>query len=338
MKKIRATVLDVANAAGVSVATVSRAFNKPEAVKEDVRNKVIEIARSLGYSPNPAAKALRLNKTNILAAVIPTLDYAIYAQMINSFQQVINDSGYTVLLLTVGFDNNNIYERVKSVVERGAEGVLIVGKIYDQKLRDFLKEKNIPVVCTYSYEEDPDFAFIGYDNYAITCNIVNYLSDLGHKRIAMVAGPSKGNDRQQARIRAYKETMESHGLADHLLIFESTGGFAVNFGAEVLHKVTSEYPETTALICNSDIFAFGVLSEAKNMGIPVPERLTVIGHDDMEIARLIQPPLTTVSMPVNEMGKQAAQSLLGALADGNPVFGLKLDSKLVVRESSGKPQ
>src|SRR5436190_13522384 len=123
--KARSKVKDVAKQANVSVATVSRSFNNPDAVREDVRNRVLAIAKKLGYSPNPAAKALRMQRTHIVGAVVPTLDYAIYARMLNSFQETMSAAGYMVFVLAVGFDNSKLYEPVRQLVDRGAEGLLI---------------------------------------------------------------------------------------------------------------------------------------------------------------------------------------------------------------------
>lgn len=137
-------VFQVAALAGVSIATVSRAFNDPALVREDVRKRIIEAARTIGYVPNSAAKALRIQRTHIVGAVIPSLDYAIYAKLVNAFQKRLAEFGYTVVVLTVGFDNSQIYDRVRQVVERGAEALMVVGSIEDQGLLDLLEIKDLP--------------------------------------------------------------------------------------------------------------------------------------------------------------------------------------------------
>lgn len=337
VKTAKATVGDVAKAAGVSVATVSRSFNIPKAVREDVRLRVIEIARQLGYSPNAAAKALRLQKTNIVGAIIPTLDYAIYAKMINAFQSTLSASGHTVLLLTAGFDNAHLYDQVRLVVERGAEALLIVGRIEDQRLRDFLQEKNLPVVCTYSYLDDPEFASIGFDNYAATFQGVDYLIRLGHRELVMLAGPTKGNDRQLARIRAFVDALRANGIDAPPRILESVGGFTLEFGVSAMRTIHAEHPEVTAVVCNSDVFAFGVLAECKKLGLRVPEDISVIGHDDLDFSVLMDPSLTTIAVPAIEMGQRSAQALLNALNKSMKVASLCLPTSLIVRASTAPP-
>src|SRR3984885_7877286 len=129
--KAKTNVFDVAKAAGVSVATVPRVFNVPERVGEGARQKVHNAVIQLGYSPNPAAKALRLQKSFIIGAVIPSLDYSMFARMTHAFEEQLTAAGYSVFVVTNGFDNRNMLDVVKRIVERGAEALLLVGKMVD---------------------------------------------------------------------------------------------------------------------------------------------------------------------------------------------------------------
>ena len=133
-------------------------------------------AASLGYSPNPAAKALRLQRTTIFGAAIPTLDYGFFARMVNSFQERLSQSGHSALVATTGFDNRVMFEKVRSLVECGAQAVLTAGKIEDPHLREYLSKKRIPIVTTYSYQEADPIPSVGFDNYAgATGTVVDYL-------------------------------------------------------------------------------------------------------------------------------------------------------------------
>ncbi|MGH6938114.1 LacI family DNA-binding transcriptional regulator, partial [Hypericibacter sp.] len=241
--KAKTKVSDVANRAGVSVATVSRSFNNPEAVREDVRRRVIEAAQALGYSPNPAAKALRMQRTHIVGAVVPTLDYAIYAQMLNSFQAAMSAAGYMVFMLAAGFDNTNLYEPVRQLVDRGAEGLLIVGKIEDTRLLKFLEDGRIPTVLTYSYQPDGPFPSIGFDNYAATRQLADFLVRLGHKHMVMISGRTRGNDRQQARVRAFREAAADAGITKTTHVIERP--YSLLEGAAAMRSIYVEHPATT---------------------------------------------------------------------------------------------
>ncbi|MFJ3486844.1 LacI family DNA-binding transcriptional regulator [Pseudomonas sp. NPDC090202] len=330
----RVNVTDVAKAAGVSVATVSRSFNLPHHVREDVREKVLQVASKMGYTPNSAAKALRLQKTNVIGAIIPTLDHSIYATMIKSFQDKLAEYGYVVYVLSCGFDSGAIYEKVRLLVERGAEALLIVGDIADPALTKYLTEYRMPVVCTYSYFDDKPFPFIGFDNYQSTRQIIEYLLGLGHRHMAMLTGPMKGNDRQQARLKAFTDALGAHKHQCSHSVYESEGGYTIEFGEKTLRRIRLECPETTAIICNSDVIAFGVLSACKKLGIDVPKEMSVIGYDNLEFAEYLDPPLTTLAIPAGDMGLRSAEAIIANLKNGTEIKPLLLGTQLMIRQSS----
>ncbi|RQR51568.1 LacI family transcriptional regulator [Burkholderia sp. Bp9140] len=330
----KVNVTDVAKAAGVSVATVSRAFNLPHLVREEAREKVISIARKMGYTPNPSAKALRLQKTHIIGAVIPTLDYSFFARLVDGFEERITAAGYSVFVLTTGFDNTRMFDKVRALVERGAEALLMVGRVDDPALRTYLLEKQIPCVTTYSYTADEHFPSIGFDNYSATKQMVEFLIRLGHRRMVMIAGPIHGNDRQQSRIQAFEETLAAHGITDGCHVIEKSYGSAVFRGAEAMRQIIGEYPETTAVVCNSDTFALSAIAECRRMGVRVPEDLSISGFDNDDYATVFAPALTTISVPARDMGEHAAQALIGSLVDQRKIMPIRLETNLVVREST----
>ncbi|QBP77730.1 LacI family DNA-binding transcriptional regulator [Herbaspirillum huttiense] len=331
----KVNVSDVAKAAGVSVATVSRALNLPHLVRDEMRERVTAVAKKMGYSINPSAKALRLQKTHIIGAVIPTLDYAMYARMIHSFEEQMTAAGYNVFVLTTGFDNGNMCETVRRLVDRGAEALLLVGRIDDEALREYLIERGLPCVTTYSYTEDEQIPSIGFDNYHATKQVVEFLLKMGHRRMAMIAGPTKNNDRQQSRIAAFKDTLAAHGVSeDDWFIVEKSYNSAVFRGGEAIRQIRSEFPQATAVVCNSDIFAFSAMAECRRLGLRVPEDISISGFDDDDYATIFSPALTTVAVPAVEMGQHAAQALLAALELKTKVLPMRLDTKLVVRDST----
>ncbi|KIQ04476.1 MULTISPECIES: LacI family DNA-binding transcriptional regulator [Pseudomonas] len=332
----RCNVTDVAKAAGVSVATVSRSFNLPHHVRDDVREKVLKVAARMGYTPNSAAKALRLRKTNVIGAIIPTLDHSIYATMVKSFQDKLAEYGYVVYVLSCGFDSGAIYEKVKLLVERGAEALLVVGDIRDPALTKYLQEHRMPVICTYSYFDDRAFPFIGFDNYQSTRQLTDYLLGLGHRHMAMLTGPMKGNDRQEARQRAFIDTLANHPDSCSHAIYESTDGYTIAFGEQTLRRIRLEHPEITAIVCNSDVIAFGVLSACKKLGIDVPRQLSVTGYDNLEFADYLDPPLTTLSIPATEMGLLSAEALIANLKNGTEIKPALLSTQMMIRQSSDR--
>ena len=330
-------VKDVAAAAGVSVATVSRTYNRPAAVREEVRQRVLEAANRLDYRPNPAARALRSRRSQIVGAVIPTLDYAIFSRMINALQVPLHDAGFGLFVATSGFGGTMVGSVAASLVDRGAEALVLVGTVDDRSLLDLVRAKNIPVVSTYSFHEDGRIPFIGFDNFQSTYKIAEYLILLGHRDIAMVSGRTAGNDRQQSRVAAFRQALADYAVVDaRPLIVEKS--YSIAHGADSLREILRERPQTTAVICNADILAFGVLTECRRRGIPVPEALSVAGHDDQDFANYLEPPLTTVAVPADEMGRRTAEALLDAVKTRAPITGLRLPTSLVIRDSTGPPR
>ncbi len=334
--KKRASVFDVAKATNVSVATVSRAFNRPNLVREDVRIQVIENARRLGYTANPAAKALRSRKTHIVGTAIPTLDHAIFARMVNSFQDTFAQHGYMTIVSTTGFDNTRIFEKVKILYDRGAEALLLVGEVQDTALQQFLKKTSIPAVTTYSYLPNSLVPSVGFDNYGASVSVLEYLADLGHTNFVLIAASPLGNDRQRSRIAGYREFIEARGLcgADRVIIRPHE----IRAGADAMQIILKDYRDTTAVVSTSDVAALGALSECRRVGIRVPQDMSVTGFDDSDYDRHLNPPLTTIAVPAKEMGSIGANVLLEALATDSSPRAVKLDSQLVVRKSACPPR
>ncbi|GAA5630761.1 catabolite control protein A [Acinetobacter calcoaceticus] len=333
--KSSVSVRDVARLAGVSIATVSRSFNKPDVVKKEVREKIFQVAASIGYQANTAAKTLRSKKSYTIGAVIPTLDHAIYAKIMKSFQEELSAHGYALYIVPCGFDASNIFENIKFLLERGVDAILFIGSIIDKKLTKHLLRAKIPVICTYSYhKENPDFPFIGFDNYKSTIEILEYLYTLGHKDIAMISGPTKGNDRQITRTNAFNDFMKSRNLSYCLKQCQSQ--YDIAYGQEYFYDIMNENPNTTAIICSSDILAFGVMSGAKKINIKVPERLTIIGYDNLDFSKYMTPSLTTLDIPAKEMGLISARKILSKLRDNIEITSLELPTKIIIRDSSNQ--
>ncbi|MCO6055589.1 substrate-binding domain-containing protein [Pseudomonas sp. MOB-449] len=337
MKKRKTSVIDVAKAAGVSVATVSRAYNLPHLVRDGVREQVLKTAQDLGYTPNPAAKALRMQKSMSIGVVIPSLNYSIFARLVESFQETMTKDGYSTFVLTTGFNNGVIFEPVRKLIDQGVDGLLMVGRIDDEALRSYVLEKQLPCVTTYSYTGDPDIPSIGFDNFAATRKVVELLLQLGHTHLAMFAGPVKGNDRQQERIRAFNDVVTTHGLSDNCVVIERDYSDAPRHGAEVLRTLREQYPDITAVVCNSDIFAFSVISESRKLGLSVPRDLSVTGFEDDVYTSLFEPALTTIAVPARELGQCAALEMLKALKTGQKIPSVRLETQLIVRDSTSRP-
>lgn len=326
---------DVAKLAGVSVATVSRTFSKPQMVRGELREKVTAAAHEIGYAPNSAARALRLRRTHLVGVLVPTLDHAIFARMINAIENLVADAGYFVLVATTGFNRNNIPRKARQLLERGAEAILCVGHVDDSQLRDLLDDRKVPLVATYVYRTEGLFPSIGFDNAQAARSVSTLLRESGHRRMAVLLGPLEGNDRQEARIEGFRAGFEVDG--EHIIISMVECVYTFESAIKAFDRIRLEHPDVTAIACSSDVLAAGVLMRCESLGIAIPDQLSVVGFDDLEFLDALRVRLTTVHVPALEMGQAAARAVLARLEHGTDVAPVRLETQLVVRESVAKP-
>jgi LacI family transcriptional regulator len=334
--RTHATVTDVAKLAQVSVATVSRTYSSPNVVTEEARRRVLEAAAALNFSPHPGARMLRSRKSHIVAAVIPTLDYAIFATLVNTFQGVMSRAGHLVIVLAVGFNAEAVTEQAKLLVERGAEALMFVGRVADQALVAYLTQRKIPVVSTYTFEPDGVFPSIGFDNADAIRRSLNHMIQLGHREFMFLSGPQLNNDRQAARIAAFNKVLERDGINPAGRVIECEYSFGR--GADALRQIRNERPETTCVMCSSDVLAIGVLAECRRLKLKVPEDISVTGFDDIDFSAIADPSLTTIAVPAAQMGRLAAEALLKTLATGEKLRSVLLDTSLILRDSTSRPR
>ena len=332
--KPNATVTDVAKLAGVSVATVSRTFSRPDVVSPPVRARVMTAASTLGFSPNPAARALRSRRTRLVGAVVPTLSYAIYARLLNAFQDRLSQAGHMSVILTSGFDNAGVPEKAKLLIEHGCEGLLLVGHAQDPALLKLLQQRGVPTVGTYAYAADAALPLVGFDNHDAMVRTLQFVGDLGHRDILMLVGPVAGNDRQIARRAVFVEAVTKRKQSIHDRIVECE--YSIEAGEQAFRAKWKEGPPITCVVCSSDVLAFGVLAECRRLGVRVPDDVSVVGFDDLDFALRLDPPLTTVAVPSEEMGRLSAEAILNALLHGRPVESRLLEAPLIVRGSTGR--
>ena len=333
-KRTVATSADVARLAGVSVATVSRALTAPGVVSTGTRERVLEAAKRLGFAPNPAARALRRRRTLLVGAVIPTLNHAIYARLVNAFQDRMRQDGHLTAVLTSGFDNAHVADKARLLVEHGAEALLLVGQVSDPALVTLLQQRRIPAVSTYSVTDNTVVPSIGFDNRDAMLRALEHVAELGHRDVLFLCGPLEGNDRQAARRAAFIEVMRRwrRPLDGRLVECE----YAIEAGEIALRECLQGAPGFTCVICSSDVLAFGVLAECRRAGLTVPGDLSVVGFDDLEFSARLDPPLSTIAVPSEEMGRLSAEAILGALSDDRrPILPIVLDAPLVARASTG---
>ena len=325
---------DVARAARVSTATVSRVLNKPESVREPLRARVMQAVTQLGYVPHAGARALKLQRSGTVGAVFPTIDNAIFAKAIDALQQRLADAGLQLLIATSGYNPDTEAQQALNLVTRGADALVLVGAGQNPELLHMLRQRELPTVHTMTHPAPDGLICVGFDNARAMGQAVRYLLDLGHRRIAMLAGISSRNDRAAARIAGVRQALKTAGLSlppQHLV--ERPYGLAE--AREGLRVLLATKPAPTAIVCGNDVLAMGALLEAHKLGIAVPQALSIVGFDDLEMARHIQPSLTTLHVPTQLLWHTVAERVIAALEQAPVQVATEVEVELVVRESTG---
>ena len=330
------TVHDVAREAGVSTATVSRALNDPDRVSAATRALVMRVVDELGYTPHFGGRALVSNRSNTIGAVVPTMDNAIFARGFQAFQETLSAAGVTLLVATSGYDTAAELEQIRALVGRGTDGLMLVGFDRPAGSYDFLERRRIPYVLTWNYRPGCRSRVVGFDNRDAAQAMARRVVELGHRHIAMIAGITAGNDRASDRVRGVRAALEEAGLpAAALPVVEEV--YSLGGGQRALAALLERRPRPTAVICGNDVLAVGAIAEARRLGLDVPGELSITGFDDIELAEVVTPRLTTVHVPHRRMGEAAARMLLAIRDGAAEPAAVALETHIVERESLAAP-
>lgn len=330
----RASIADVARLAGCAPVTVSRRLNDPKLVSPDVVNAIDDAIQKLGYVRNESARALRSNRSRLVGAIIPTLRHSIYAEMIEGLQQNLAQNGFALVHNTTEYDLDEELKQARTLVERGVEALVLVGTRHRQKTFDLLKSRNVTAVVTYALEPGFGVTSVGFDNAAAAALAARRLHDLGHRRFGMLAGISANNDRAKSRIDGFVAALVERGInASTIAIEESV--YQIGEGRAAMARLLAKSPEVTGILCGSDILAVGALYECRQRGIAVPERISIIGFDNLEIAAYTDPALSTLDVPAYEMGVEAANFIASLVPGRTTIKRVELEVQLVERQTTG---
>jgi len=330
------TIEDVAQAAKVSTATISRAINEPDKVAEPTRARIEAVIREMGYTPNHGGRALASSRSNTVGAIIPTMANSMFASGLQAFQERLAEAGVTLLVASTGYDNEKELQQIRSLMAQGADGLLLIGESRAPESIEYLALRKIPYVISWSYKADPTRVFAGFDNSKAAYAIANNILELGHRRLAMIGGNSRDNDRASDRIEGVKKAVKSFGDNAKLIEIIETN-YSIESGGYAFEQLMSRSDAPTAIVCGNDVLAAGAVVRAQKKGINIPKDVSITGFDDITLASVVSPPLTTVRVPQIEMGGAAAELLLKQLSDDIQPASIQFDTEIVHRESLAVP-
>ena len=333
----KARLMDVADAAGVSIATASRVLSKPHLVKEDVKERVHQAIKILNYTPDRIARALSSGRNTTIGAIVPTLGTAVFAEGVECLQNRLDDLGYTLLLGNSQYDARKECKQIQAFLEHSVAGLLLVaGDLAPASLK-LIRSSQVPVVATYMQESSYGFPTGGINNEAATARLAEHLISLGHTRFAIISNTARANARSAARRDGAINAMKAVGLAVRPeLVVEVDAPTIIN-GRAAMNVILAASSDVTAVICTTDALAVGALAECRSQNLRVPDDISVTGYDDMELAAQVDPPLTTVKIPVREISLRAEDMLIAMISGRTTEQKVELDASIVYRESIAPP-
>ena len=328
-----ATIREVAERAGVSYATVSHVINNTRVVTQETRERVLAAMAELSYRPNALARSLRQGKTNTIGLVLPDSANPFFAEISRSIEDEAFKRGYSVFLCNTELDMQRELFYVDVLSKNQVGGIIFVAAGDQADSLDFLQRHSMPVVMI-----DRDLPKVEVDAVLTDHQLGGFLAtrhliELGHTRIACIAGPSTITPSAE-RLTGYRQALEKAGLPyDETLILR--GDYHAQSGMEITHTILKMNPRPTAIFALNDLMALGALRAAAEAGYSVPRDLAIIGYDDLELAQFTNPSLSTIAQPKKEIGAQAVNLLVDRITHkSRPPSRLVLAPELIVRRST----
>jgi LacI family gluconate utilization system Gnt-I transcriptional repressor len=325
-----ATMDDIATAARVSTATVSRFFNFPQMLKPRTAQRVKRAVESQGFVPNLLASELASNRSRLVAAVVPQVAHSIFNSTIQALADAFAEEGYSVMLALAGVANEHLQRQLQTIIGRRPDGIILTGANVDAESRKLLRSSGIPTIETWDLPQDPIDLVVGLSHDAVGVAIARHVLALGRQRALLVAASGA---RAQARCRGFVRTMRAAGAPIPVSVtFAGSTSFGQGRSAVAQHLDNGGKPEV--VMCSSDVSAHGAINELTNRGLRVPEDAAVIGFGDMDFAAELTPALTTVSVDGGLIGRQAVKFLMQrARQEKIAVPVVDIGFSLVVRQS-----
>jgi DNA-binding LacI/PurR family transcriptional regulator len=329
------TIRDVARRAGVSHQTVSRVINGHELVSGKTRDRVELAIRELDYVPSPIARGLTSNRTHSIGLVSSAISDHFFGEVAAGAEVEARRRGYYLMIASVE-EHVEADEQgyLRLMLERRVEGLIVARPRLPISV-DQVSMHRVPVVAIASAEA-PGLTVVDVDNRSGGKEAVEYLLTQGHRRIATVTGPMEWRSSQQ-RLDGYREALSAAGVAFDPSLVEQAHGWDPADGQAAMARLLARGMSFTALFAYSDLIAIGAIQQLRTSGVRVPERVSVVGYDDIPVAAYVDPPLTTIHQPMREVGERAASLVLDAITHGGRGEPQMLPARLVVRGSVVAP-
>lgn len=336
-QKRKATIVDVAKLAGVSVATVSRVVNANYPVKEETRTRVQNAIKELDYVPNVQARELNTRRSSTIGVVVPGLYNMFFAQVIDGIEDYLRQDDYSLLLNCAKNDPKQEMKCITALVSRNVSGIIVISPNTAHIKESFYTQlvRRTPLVFINAYHYIPDVSYVGNDEALGTQEALRHLMQLGHQRILFVRGAN--SDSYQIKEDTFRVVMRGRGIQPDKYIVNIGEGNSAETVDDTQQTLLGTLPQTdaTAVFCCNDLMGVGALNACKALHLRVPDDISVMGFDNIALARYVSPKLTTMDQNMFRLGSNAAQLLIERIENG-PCKRITLDNVLVKRETTGR--
>jgi len=314
MNKENIDIYKIADEAGVSKSTVSRVINNKAGVKDSTREKVSKVIKDLNYKPNSSAKGLASKKTNTIGLVVSDITDPFFAIFVKGAERKAMEANYNMMLANSHWVVEEELKCIQMFEEGRVDGILMISGGSEARLDNYLNNlasHNLQIVVVDRKIENEKIPKLNSDNVDAGYRATKYLLDLGHKKIAHIKGEDVASSAaSNERLAGYKKALAEAGIEEEIIY---PGFFAREEAEKATHKLLQEHPEVTAIFYSSDMMAIGGLKAIKDEGLKIPDDISIIGIDGIEMAALMDPPITTLAQPAYEMGYQGMEKLIKKL-------------------------
>ncbi|MEM6594915.1 MAG: LacI family DNA-binding transcriptional regulator [Pseudomonadota bacterium] len=334
MPSARITMRDVAEAAGVSPMTVSRAFKDDETVNANTRARIRSTADRLGYIYDSTATAFRTQKSGFVAVTLPSINNANFAETYRGLTVEMQRTGMQMLLGATNYRVENEEALVRQLLARNPEAIVLTGGHHTKPTRDLIAARDLPVVEMWDLPDAPLGRVVGFSNPAAMRLVMGHLAQRGRRKLAFVGASSQADSRGAERCVGALEAARALGLAEVAVIEAGPAPVSMRHGAACIEALGRGIKQFDALVCVSDPVAFGALSACRRLGVLVPEDIAITGFGQFEVAMVSDPRITTVDVGARRIGEEVAH-MLGALFSGRQApMRVDVGAQLVAGETS----
>lgn len=329
----RTTLAAVAEHAGISTMTASRALNQPELVSPAVRARVELAVAELGYVPNRAARALASAHSNVIVVLIPSLSNAVFTAVLDGVQDAVDAGNYQLLIGNTRYSDAEEEKLLGIYLQSNPDGILLSGLSHSPRVEQMLATSGVPVVSMMDLASAPGQLSVGFSQFDAGHTMTRYLIDKGYKRIGFIG--AQLDERTLRRAEGYRKAMQAAGLADPRLEIMAADPSTIALGAELLGRMLASAPDCDAIFCCNDDLAHGAIYQCQRRGIDVPNQLAICGFNDLPASAWMKPSVTTIGTPRYRIGFEAA-TLLRSVINGAtpPMEHIDLGFTLMARESA----